>query len=146
MKRSLLIVLVTVLCTAFALVALAAPKKKGADAPAKTREKSSRSHRAKGSKNDKGDKKVAADAGAPSTATRAREVADAGAPSSGVKESKQTDAGSSYKFGELEIEGRLKTPQIVYFLRRVRAEFAAQDLGHRSFQGELGETRKEPSF
>jgi hypothetical protein len=44
------------------------------------------------------------------------------------------------KFGEVEIEGRLKSPQIVYFLRRVRAEFAVQALGHRSFFGELQET------
>ena len=141
MKRSFLIALVSVLCTAFALVALAAPKSpKG---------KSSRSHRTREEKKAAAAAKAAAKAAAAADAgaSRARDVAgDAGAPSSGVKESKQTDAGSSYKFGELEIEGRLKTPQIVYFLRRVRAEFAAQDLGHRSFQGELSETRKEPSF
>jgi hypothetical protein len=46
----------------------------------------------------------------------------------------------------LEVEGRLKSPQIVYFLRRVRAEFAAGDLGHRSFSHEMSETRNEPSF
>jgi len=50
------------------------------------------------------------------------------------------------RFGELEIEGRLRSPQIVYFLRRVRAEFAAEDLGHRTFLRELSETRKEPNF
>ena len=142
MKRSFLIALVSVLCTAFALVALAAPKSKSDG-------KSSRSHRTREEKKAAAAAKAAAKAAAAADAgaSRARDVAgDAGAPSSGVKESKQTDAGSSYKFGELEIEGRLKTPQIVYFLRRVRAEFAAQDLGHRSFQGELSETRKEPSF
>jgi len=46
----------------------------------------------------------------------------------------------------MEIEGRLRNPQLVYFLRRVRAEFAAGDLGHRSFMQELSETKKEPSF
>ena len=51
-----------------------------------------------------------------------------------------------YRFGEMEIEGRLKSPQIVYFLRRVRAEFAADELGHRPFTQELSETRKEPAF
>jgi hypothetical protein len=51
-----------------------------------------------------------------------------------------------FKFTELDIEGRLKTPQLVYFLRRVRAEFAAEDLGHRSFLREMSETRKEPIF
>jgi hypothetical protein len=42
--------------------------------------------------------------------------------------------------------GRLKSPQIVYFLRRVRAEFAAGDLGHRSFTKELSQTRHEPEL
>lgn len=51
-----------------------------------------------------------------------------------------------FRFGEVEVEGRLKSPQGVYFLRRVRAEFAAGDLGHRSFMQELGETKNEPSF
>ena len=74
------------------------------------------------------------------TAT-AKDQGDAGV----VAVTKQ-DGGQTIRFGELEIEGRLKSPQLVYFLRRVRAEFAAGDLGHRSFMGELSETRKDPSF
>ena len=58
---------------------------------------------------------------------------DAGA-GAGTVESKTLDGGTRvFRFGEVEVEGRLKSPQIVYFLRRVRAEFAAGDLGHRSF-------------
>jgi hypothetical protein len=65
----------------------------------------------------------------------------------GVVEAKTLDGGTRvFKFSELEIEGRLKSPQLVYFLRRVRAEFAAGDLGHRSFLREMSETRKESSF
>jgi len=65
----------------------------------------------------------------------------------GVVEAKTTDGGTHvFKFTELDIEGRLKSPQLVYFLRRVRGEFAAGDLGHRSFMGEMSETRKESSF
>ena len=65
----------------------------------------------------------------------------------GVVETKGTDGGAqTIRFGELEIEGRLKSPQLVYFLRRVRAEFGAGDLGHRSFMRELSETRKDPNF
>ena len=65
----------------------------------------------------------------------------------GVIEAKTLDGGTrAFKFSELDIEGRLKSPQLVYFLRRVRAEFAAEDLGHRSFIREMSETRKEPSF
>lgn len=71
---------------------------------------------------------------------------DAGAGGA-VVESKTVDGGTRvFRFGEVEVEGRLKSPQIVYFLRRVRAEFAAGDLGHRSFVRELSETRNEPGF
>lgn len=64
-----------------------------------------------------------------------------------VLEQKTLDGGAKvFRFGEVEVEGRLKSPQIVYFLRRVRAEFAAGDLGHRTFMRELGETRNEPGF
>ncbi len=68
-------------------------------------------------------------------------------PDAGVLEAKTLDGGTRvFKFGEVEIEGRLRSPQIVYFLRRVRAEFAAGDLGHRSFMGELSDTRHTPNF
>lgn len=70
---------------------------------------------------------------------------DAGGPS-GVLENKQLDGGRSFRFEAVEVEGRLKSPQLVYFLRRVRAEFAAGDLGHRTFMRELSETRNEPGL
>lgn len=91
-----------------------------------------------------------AGAAAPLAAKEAAEptalVKDAG-KGGGVLDQKTLDGGQRvFRFGEVEVEGRLKTPQIVYFLRRVRAEFAAGDLGHRSFMRELGETKNEPSF
>jgi hypothetical protein len=65
----------------------------------------------------------------------------------GVLEAKTLDGGTHvFKFSELDIEGRLKSPQLVYFLRRVRAEFAAGELGHRTFMREMSETRKESTF
>jgi len=97
---------------------------------------------------------TAADGGAPAAATDtaagaapnvavSKDATDAGA----VVIQKSGDGGSqTIRFGSLEIEGQLKSPQLVYFLRRVRAEFAAGDLGHRSFLRELSETRKDPSF
>ncbi len=100
----------------------------------------------------------ARDAGAarpPATATHRIEVGrDGGAveavranPDGGVVEARTLDGGTRvFRFGEMEVEGRLRSPQIVYFLRRVRAEFAAGDLGHRSFMGELSETRKTNAF
>jgi hypothetical protein len=64
-----------------------------------------------------------------------------------VEESSGKDKGvKTYKFSAVEVEGRLKSPQIVYFLRRVRAEFDAGDLGHRSFMPELSDTRRSPSL
>lgn len=72
-------------------------------------------------------------------------AADAGANVVGVTE--KGDSGVKvYKFGAQEVEGRLKSPQIIYFLRRVRAEFSAGDLGHRSFMRELSDTRRDPAF
>ena len=65
----------------------------------------------------------------------------------GAFEAKTLDGGTRvFRFGEVEIEGRLRNPQLVYFLRRVRAEFAAGDLGHRTFMRELSDTRHDPSF
>ena len=70
-----------------------------------------------------------------------------GALDAGAVESRTLDGGSRvFRFGEVEIEGRLRNPQLVYFLRRVRAEFASGDLGHRTFMRELSEPRKDPSF
>ena len=64
-----------------------------------------------------------------------------------VKETKETKEGvKTYKFGTIEVESRLKSPQIIYFLRRVRAEFDAGLLGHRSFMRELSDTRNNPSL
>ncbi len=104
-----------------------------------------RGHRGRGAK----------DAGAvPTTTSHRIEVGrDSGVealkanPDSGIVEAKTLDGGTRvFRFGEMEVEGRLRSPQIVYFLRRVRAEFAAGDLGHRSFMGELSETRKTSAF
>ena len=89
---------------------------------------------------------------APPTSSGAAPLPPAGATiavasDAGVVEAKTLDGGTRvFKFSELDIEGRLKSPQLVYFLRRVRAEFAAGDLGHRSFMREMSETRKEPTF
>jgi hypothetical protein len=101
-------------------------------------------------------KKPVADAGAsaPSVTTTPTPMPSASPPGgtpidagSGVVEAKTLDGGARvFKFSELDIEGRLKSPQLVYFLRRVRAEFAAGDLGHRSFLREMSETRKESTF
>jgi len=102
-------------------------------------------------------RKPVADAGAQgATSPGALPAGPSVAPSGGVTagdaganvlEAKTLDGGTHvFKFSELDIEGQLKSPQLVYFLRRVRAEFAAGDLGHRTFMREMSETRKESSF
>ncbi|MEO8178941.1 MAG: hypothetical protein ABI895_08920 [Deltaproteobacteria bacterium] len=65
----------------------------------------------------------------------------------GVVKTEEAEKGvKSYTFGAEEVEGRLRSPQILYFLRRVRAEFDAEPLGHRSFLLELSDTRRSPAL
>jgi hypothetical protein len=63
-----------------------------------------------------------------------------------VEESEKDKGVKTYKFSAVEVEGRLKSPQIIYFLRRVRAEFEAGALGHRSFMPELSDSRRNPAL
>jgi hypothetical protein len=50
------------------------------------------------------------------------------------------------EFGGLDIEGQLKSPQMLYFLNRLRAEFERPQLPHRSFMPELQRSTKENAF
>jgi len=43
----------------------------------------------------------------------------------------------TYNFSSLDIEGKLKTPQLLYFLNRMQAEFDAATPTRRSFLPEL---------
>lgn len=65
---------------------------------------------------------------------------------SSVKVKEDKEGVKTYKFETVEVEGRLKSPQVIYFLRRVRAEFEAGALGHRSFLGELSDSRRSAAF
>jgi len=130
---------VIALATAVSLVAVAQPRrpsKPGVAAPAKKPAQ-------KPGPDDADAEAALAARESTEPAAAARDAGKGGA----VIEQKTLDGGGRvFRFGEVEVEGRLKSPQIVYFLRRVRAEFAAEDLGHRSFMRELGETKNEPSF
>jgi len=50
------------------------------------------------------------------------------------------------EFSGLDVSGRLKSPQLLYFLNRVRAEFDRPRLPHRSFIGEMERSTHEKSF
>jgi hypothetical protein len=68
-------------------------------------------------------------------------------PASAVVKTEEATAGvKTYTFGAQEVEGRLRSPQLLYFMRRVRAEFDPQPLGHRSFLLELRDTRRHSAL
>jgi hypothetical protein len=145
-RRRLLAFVVVASVTALSLVAGAQQRKPGPTAPAAPAAKRppAKPNATKPTSTDAEDGGALAtkDERPPPSSAR-----DAGAGGSGVESSKTLDGGTRvFRFGEVEVEGRLKSPQIVYFLRRVRAEFAAGDLGHRTFLRELDETRNEPGF
>lgn len=81
-----------------------------------------------------------ADPDAPDTS----EDADVDATSREVNE-----GGSKVKvieFSGFDVNGRLKSPQLLYFLNRVRAEFDRPRLPHRSFVPELERSTKADGF
>jgi hypothetical protein len=139
-----LLAIVVALVTTFAFAQKPPPKKPAAAAAAPPHKKPPDHTK----KKDAGPEE-ARDAEAPLTArAESTAAAQVGAIKDAGAVSAQTlDGGARvFRFGEMEIEGRLRSPQLVYFLRRVRAEFAAGDLGHRSFTRELSDTRRDPSF
>jgi hypothetical protein len=51
-----------------------------------------------------------------------------------------------FRFSGLDVAGRLKSPQLLYFLNRLRAEFDRPRLPHRSFIPELQRSTKGRAF
>lgn len=49
----------------------------------------------------------------------------------------------SYTFGTMDLEGKLKTPQLLYFLNRVKVELDSTTDARRSFMKELQDTAEE---
>ena len=82
---------------------------------------------------------------APEKGVQGQQKASTSAPLS-VQTEENKEGVKTYKFGAVEVESRLKSPQLIYFMRRVRAEFAAGELGHRSFLPELHSTERLPTF
>jgi hypothetical protein len=84
--------------------------------------------------------------GAKPGAPEAPVTAPGAAAASDVVRTEEREGEKTYTFGAQEVEGRLKSPQILYFLRRVRAQFDPAPLGHRSFLLELSDTRRHPAL
>jgi hypothetical protein len=76
----------------------------------------------------------AADPDRPAATTTA--AADTSAASSGTRAGKPR----VYTFGGLDLEGKLRTPQLLYFRGRMRQELDASSLQRRSFLKELEKT------
>jgi hypothetical protein len=51
-----------------------------------------------------------------------------------------------FRFGGLDISGELRSPQVLYFLNRLRAVFDRPRLPHRSFMPELVRSTREGEF
>lgn len=51
-----------------------------------------------------------------------------------------------FRFSGLDLAGRLKSPQLLYFLNRMRAEFDRPRLPHRSFIPELQRSSQGDAF
>ena len=138
----------------------AAPKAKPKAAPAakaKKGGKEAEKEKPKEEEKDKEKEKDAADAAAAAAEEAKSSSKEEAVKNAGTTAPKATDAANvkvkedkegvkSYKFETIEVEGRLKSPQVIYFLRRVRAEFEAGALGHRSFMGELSDSRRSAAF
>jgi hypothetical protein len=127
----------------------AAPKPKKAKEGDKEKEKDP--DKDAGDEKDKpDDKSTTADEAKAATQEEGVKAAGTASPksqeTSKVKVSEDKEGVKTYKFEAIEVEGRLKSPQVIYFLRRVRAEFEAGALGHRSFLGELSDSRRSAAF
>src|ERR1700710_287012 len=79
---------------------------------------------------------------APSRAEPAAAEAGDGASPTGKKPAKT----NVYTFGAMDVEGKLKTPQLLYFLNRIKLELEMSAPDHRSFMKELERTADDPSL
>ena len=83
---------------------------------------------------------------APEKSVQGQQKGSSASPLNAVQTEENKEGVKTYKFGAVEVESRLKSPELIYFMRRVRAEFAAGELGHRSFLPELHSTERLPTF
>lgn len=66
-----------------------------------------------------------------------------------AESSERVEGGEKVKairFSGLDVSGRLKSPQLLYFLNRLRAEFDRPRLPHRSFLPEMERSTRTKSF
>jgi hypothetical protein len=151
------------LCSVLLAAWLGQPSVSAQEPGAKSERSGARSKRVKRAKRDKRAKPPKEEAEAPAEAKPtdkeaavpsgqggiAPKIDDKGSASSalgGAEEQVRKEGDTEVKtveFTGLDIEGQLKTPQLLYFLTRLRAEFDRPRLPHRSFMPELSRTTGE---
>ena len=67
-------------------------------------------------------------------------------PASEVKTGAKNVKTKTYTFGAMDVEGKLKTPQLLYFLNRVKLELDMSAPDKRSFMKELGQSADDKSL
>ena len=81
--------------------------------------------------------------------TRSTRPGDAGdtaaTPAPGVAPGTKVKT-KTYTFGAMDVEGKLKTPQLLYFLNRVKLELDMSAPDHRSFMKELAQSADDKSL
>lgn len=72
--------------------------------------------------------------------------ADDAKPSGETKAGGKTIKTKTYTFGAMDVEGKLKTPQLLYFLNRVKLELDMSAPDKRSFMKELAQSADDKSL
>jgi hypothetical protein len=71
---------------------------------------------------------------------------DDGVPAPGKTADGKTIKTKTYTFGAMDVEGKLKTPQLLYFLNRVKLELDMSAPDTRSFMKELAKTADDKNL
>jgi|HubBroStandDraft_5_1064220.scaffolds.fasta_scaffold51924_3 hypothetical protein len=73
-------------------------------------------------------------------------AADEAKPAPDAKGGAKNVKTKTYTFGAMDVEGKLKTPQLLYFLNRVKLELDMSAPDKRSFMKELGQSADDKSL
>jgi hypothetical protein len=79
----------------------------------------------------------------PAFAQKKKKDSDKGDGGTTVTDAKTGAKTKQYTFGGLDIDGKLKTPQLLYFLNRMKSEFDTTTPDKRSFIPELKRSTDE---
>jgi hypothetical protein len=71
---------------------------------------------------------------------------DGAKPAAEAKSAGKNVKTKTYTFGAMDVEGKLKTPQLLYFLNRVKLELDMSAPDKRSFMKELGQSADDKSL